>query len=105
MAETSHDQEVRLRLVERDNNDIKSYLKKLDGYFDAFVRIEEKQIGTGEAISRAFGEISKLDERVKPLELAFPGLKEVRGWIITGVLGILGLLGTAVLYLVIKLPI
>lgn len=101
MAEPTHEHEVRLRLVERDNTDIKAYLKKLDGYFEAFVRIEEKQIGFGEAVGRAFAEIEKIDRRLTPIEQAFPGLKEVRGWIITGVLGIIGILGVAVIALVV----
>lgn len=97
------DHEVRLRVVEKDSLDIKSSFRRIEEYLQTLTRIEERQVGFGDAVARSFKEIEKLEQRVMDIEVVIPGLKEVRGWIITGVLGIMGLLGTAVFYLVVHI--
>lgn len=46
--------------------------------------------------------LASVDKRVATIEQKLPGLIEARRWIVTGVLGIIGLVGLAVWELVIK---
>jgi hypothetical protein len=55
-------------------------------------RLEERQAETTRAIERAFEAIADKDTRLKVVEIEVPSLKEVRRWVITGVLSTIGIL-------------
>lgn len=85
-------------------------------------RIDVQQQTTAEAVGRSFAEtdslVRKMDEHVKDNELKFskiddrlasvdvemPGLKEMRRWAVTGIVAVLGMLGTSLVLLVLKVP-
>lgn len=48
------------------------------------------------------GELAAINARVHVVEKEIPSLKETRGWIVRGMLAILGVLGLAVVALVMK---
>ena len=94
--------------------------KKLDNITEALrslVRIEERQLATGDRLaqgSQTFQdhetrlrkiEIAvpeNLDKRLSSIEVSMPGLKESRGWVIAGVLGGLAMMGGAIVHTVLK---
>lgn len=92
--------------------------QKLDKLIDAMsslVRIEERQQATGDRLAMGAQTFQdhesrlrkvelavpdNLDKRLSVIEIALPGLKELRKWVIMGVLGGLGMIGAALLKLV-----
>jgi len=111
----------RLSLLEqRMDTTIQRVDSKLDNIAAALqtlVRIEERQLH----VSKRFDEFSagatsreerlrqvelampeNLDKRLSSIETTLPGLKELRKWVISGVLGGLGMMGAAILHTVLK---
>lgn len=78
--------QYRLTMIEKTLQAISENLTKL-------ASLEQKHIETREAIERAFNALEKHDTRIKSIETEMPTLQLVRGWVITGVVGILGLVG------------
>lgn len=92
--------------------------QKLDKIVDALsslVRIEERQQATGDRLAlgaQTFQDHearirkveldmpNNLDHRLSSIETNMPGLKELRKWVIMGVLGGLGMMGAALVKLV-----
>lgn len=85
--------QYRLTMIEKTLEQIADNLSKL-------ASLEQKHLETREALERAFSTIEKHDGRLRVMETEMPTLTLVRGWIIMGVVGILGLLGVAVFKLV-----
>ena len=93
---------------------------KLDDIGNALVtlaRIDERQIAISENLVKVLDTQSlhstrlaavervipnELDKRLGAIENVMPGLKETRGWVITGVLAGIGMIGIAVVALVLK---
>jgi hypothetical protein len=91
---------------------------KLDGIaatLSSLARIEERQVNTSERLSTSSTITAdhesririlekempvKAEDRITAIEKAMPGLIENRGWVISGVLGVLSLVGLAVVKLV-----
>lgn len=92
--------------------------EKLDSFgasLSTLIRIEERQIYSAEKQDAIYSTVRELDTRARSLELAIPenlskrlnaieakmpGLIELRKWAILGALGIAGIIGTAVIKLV-----
>lgn len=81
--------QYRLEMIENALRSISETLAKL-------ATLEQKHIETREAIERAFDAIADKDKRLRDIETEMPMLKMVKGWVITGVIGIIGLLATAI---------
>lgn len=85
--------QYRLGMIEKTLEAIRDNLTQL-------AQLEQKHIETREALSRAFDEIKNHDGRLRSIEGEMPTLKLTRGWVISGVLGVLALLGVAIFKLV-----
>ncbi len=112
----------RLAAVEQGHAHVKDTVtnmdQKLDKIVDALsslVRIEERQQATGDRLAMGAQTFQdhesrlrkveldipdNLDKRLSSIEVDMPGLKELRKWVILGVLGGLGMMGTALVKLV-----
>lgn len=84
--------QYRLSMIEQSLHAISDTLTKL-------AQLEQKHIETREAIGRAFDSIDGHDLRIRGMEAEMPTLKLVRGWVISGCIGIIGLLAVSVLKL------
>lgn len=101
--------------VEGVVNNMDQKLDKLIDAMSSLVRIEERQQATGDRLAmgaqtfqdhesrlrRVEQDIpNNLDKRLSAIEMNMPGLKELRKWVIMGVLGGLGMMGAALIKLV-----
>ncbi len=96
--------ELRLRLLEQDREDMRDAIESIKGSLQALVRLEERHAETREALGRAFKESKDIHDRVSAIEKVIPGLVEMRGWLVKANLGILGLIGLAIIGLVVIAP-
>lgn len=74
-------------------------------------RLEERHSETREGLSRAFSRIERLDARlaedrleIERIKGQMEPLKETRKWIVGGIISIVGIVGTAVITLVVIAP-
>ncbi len=98
---------MRLDGMQSDLGEMKTTLRELAASVARLAVIEEKQANTTAALERAFsavdevqGDGKELDKRLRAIELALPGLVELRSWVIRGILAGLGMIGFAVFKLV-----
>ena len=113
--------EKRLELLEQQLQETRREMGgKLDNIGNALqglVRIEERQVNTNSQLSELSSDMrdqenrlrkieyaipENLSRRLASIEVTLPGLKELRRWVITGVLAGLGMIGGAALHLVLK---
>jgi len=94
--------------LERDTNELRDAVmslrdsqQEISKSLQRLVSLEERHMETREAMSRAFGAIEKVNDRLLKIEQDMPGLREVRGWVINGVLTVVAIVGAGVLALVI----
>lgn len=80
--------QYRLGMIEKTLEAIRDNLTQL-------AQLEQKHIETRDALGRAFEQINAHDNRIRTVEQEMPTLKMVRGWVVSGVIGIVGLLGVA----------
>lgn len=66
------------------------------------VRLDQKQIETANGLSRAFAALKELEARIATIELAIPILNLTSGWVRSGVVAVVGIVGFAIIYLVLK---
>lgn len=102
-SERRHDNKllgVRLDALHGDVGEIKSTLKSLSDAILKLALVEERQARANEAIERAFGSVSRVDNKVGALELrvielekAVPAYDRASQWVDRAVWGCLGLLG------------
>ena len=91
----------RVAVLERSCDEMKTAIMDIRDSLQVLVRLEERHAETREALSRAFGDIEKVELRLSTIEQHMPGLVEMRGWVIMGMLGIAGLVGVALVGLVV----
>lgn len=99
--------EHRIGAVEQAVERISLAVQKMAESTAKLVTLEERHAETREGLERAFRSIEQrehehdsLVDRVMTIEVAMPGLKEVRSWVIRGVLSIIGVIGMAMLMMV-----
>lgn len=88
--------------LKSDFSEVKLTLVGMQKAMEALVRMDEQQNNQRAAISRAFDELNKerdrreqIEKRIHLLEVDAPSYKELRQWVIGGVLtGIIALLGS-----------
>jgi len=108
--------------VKADIGEMRTSLHGMQRAMEALVRIDEQQINIRSSIGRSFDEIKDerikreaeiaderksrmaLDERVQRLEIDAPSFKELRRWVIGGVLAGMGMLAAALLKVIVFDP-
>lgn len=94
------DIEERVGVVEYAVGEIKESVNKIASAVETLARVEVKHEETREAMSRAFRTLDSHEQRITAVEAALPPLKEARGWAVRGLLAIVGMVGIALLGLV-----
>lgn len=65
------------------------------------VRIDERQVAIAERLQLGAATMQKHEERLSAIEAVMPGLKEMRTYVVAGVMAGAGMIGVAVLKLVV----
>ena len=83
---------TRLGLLSEDVRELKETLRKIASAVTRLALVEERQMQTNEALSRAFKQIDKLDlkltgieQRLGTLERLQPLQQQTNGWVMTSV--------------------
>lgn len=77
-------------------NRIEDTLEKVSETLGKLAVLEQRHIETREAIERSFSEIKALNERMRVVELDMPMLRQIKNWIVSGVVAVVGVVGMAV---------
>ena len=83
---------TRLGLLSEDVGELKETLRQIASAVTRLALVEERQMQTNEALSRAFKQIDKLDlkltgieQRIGSLERMQPIQQQTNGWVLTAV--------------------
>lgn len=85
----------RLTMIEKTLEAVSLNLKQL-------TELEIKHIETREALGRAFDELASQSKRITVVELEMPTMRLARGWIIAGVVAIVGMVGVAAMRVIVS---
>lgn len=77
-------------------NRIEDTLEKVSETLGKLAVLEQRHIETREAIERSFSEIKALNERMRVVELDMPMLHQIKNWIVSGMVAVVGVVGMAV---------
>lgn len=77
-------------------NRIEDTLEKVSETLGKLAVLEQRHLETREAIERSFSEIKALNERMRAVELDMPMLRQIKNWIVSGVVAVVGVVGMAV---------
>lgn len=83
--------------IERIGDDvaaIKAEMQRIAAGMERIARLEERHATHNDALTRAFTRVEQIEQRLVKLEVEVPITRMVRGWVISGVIGVVGLLGT-----------
>lgn len=99
MNETQTVLEFRVHALEGSVGKIEEAVKSIDSSLQILVKLEAHHAETRGSVDRAFTLIADHEKRMRDLEKEAPVTKLVRGWIIAGVIGVVCLVGVAVIEL------
>lgn len=88
------------KVVERVSDAVES----IDESLKTLTRLDVKHDETNAGLSRAFISLEDHEKRMRAIEAEMPTMKLGSRWVFRAATGVLGLVGVAVLYLVITLP-
>lgn len=88
--------EARLNTVERSIEKIETSVAKIADSMELIARLEERHAVTREALDKVAKSVESIDGRLVAVEIVVPMLKEARGWLIAGVLGVVAAVGSAI---------
>jgi hypothetical protein len=69
---------------------------------EALARIEERQLGISTRLAESARVQLDLEKRLTGIEVEMPGLREMRKWVVAGILGGLGMMGVSLAQMVLK---
>lgn len=93
--------EYRIEALEGSVNEIKSAVKSIDASLRVLSRLEQRHAETRDGLERAFAEIADHETRVRTIETEMPTTKLIRGWVIAAVVCVIGMMGMAMIRLVV----
>ena len=101
----------RLSVVEKAVERISEGVQKIAEYTGKLAVLEERHAETRDGLERAFTAIEKVgrehentEARLQNIEVVMPGLKETRKWVVGGILAIVGMVGLAMVAIVVNTP-
>ena len=90
----------RMDRIGGDIVEIKDELKGITAGLEKLARLEERHDNHTKALERAFTTLKGVEDRLKTLEVQEPINKMVGKWVVSGVLGVVAILGVQVVSMV-----
>lgn len=94
--------EFRITNLEGAVGEIRGAVKSIDASLQTLARLELHHAETRDGLGRAFTAINDHEIRMRAVEAEMPMAKLVRNWVIGGVIGVVVLVGVAVVGLVLS---
>ena len=91
----------RLTVVESAIEEIRDATKSIAESVRSIAVLEERHAQTSQAMARIFEAMKDVEARLRPIENDMPGLREIRRWVVGGVLSITSIVGAAIVALVV----
>lgn len=88
--------DFRISALETAVSEVKEAVKSIDQSLKTLASLEVRHGETRDALGRAFDQLKEIDGRVRRIEQDMPTMRLVKGWVISGVVGCMGLVGMAV---------
>jgi len=85
-----------------DVTDIKGTMKLMTDAVSKLTAVEQRQSDQSERIADAYALIASHATRIGTIEIAMPGLKELRRWVVAGMVAGVGMMFVSVFGLVLK---
>ena len=103
-AQTQHGEQAHLEsrvvFLEKAVEQVRDAVKSIDGSLKELVRLGVAHEQTRETLSRVWLELEDHEKRLRQIEVDMPTMRLARGWVVSGVVGLVGLLGLALAKLV-----
>lgn len=93
--------EFRVGALEAVVGEIKSAVKSIDQSLQSLARLETRHAETRDGLARAFDDIEDHETRLRTVEGEMPTMKLTRSWTMRGVIYVVGVVGLALIGLVI----
>lgn len=94
--------DVRVTNLEKVVERVSTAVESIDESLKTLTRLDVKHDETRDGLGRAFISLEDHEKRMRVIEAEMPTIKLGRGWLFAGVIGVIGLLGTAIVHLVLK---
>lgn len=101
MTEPRSVTDLRIENLEEAVGEIKQAVRSIDTSLQTLARLEVHHAETRDSITRAFAEINDHETRMRVLEEDAPTMRMIRTWVLAGVVGVVAMVGTAIVGLVI----
>jgi hypothetical protein len=102
-------EEARIQSLEQRTAVLGETINRVEGKVDnivdtlnSLVRIEERQIAINARLAEGAQTMQNHEGRIKNMEVVMPGLIEKSGWMVAGLLGVIGVVGMQILHMVLK---
>ena len=102
-------EEARIQSLEQRTAVLGETINRVEGKVDnivdtlnSLVRIEERQIAINARLAEGAQTMQNHEGRIKNMEVVMPGLIEKSGWMVAGLLGVIGVVGMLILHMVLK---
>lgn len=87
--------------VDQQGRKMDTKLDSIGQSISLLVRIDERQVAIAERLQLGASTMQKHEERLAKIELVLPGLKELRHYVMLGIVAGVGMIAAAVLKLVV----
>lgn len=84
-----------ISVLEQRMNRVDAKLDNITELLQGLVRLEERQSQVNSKLGEVSIDVTDIDKRLRAVEITLPGLKELRAWVIGGVISGLGMMATA----------
>ena len=94
--------DIRVTNLEKVVERVSVAVESIDDSLKTLTRLDVKHDETRTGLGRAFTMLEDHEERVRQIEGEMPTVKQARSWIFSSAMGVVGMVGMAVVYLVLK---
>lgn len=94
--------DVRVTNLEKVVERVSSAVESIDESLKVLTRLDVKHEEANKSVDRAFVSLKDHEGRIRVIETEMPTMKLVRGWVITGAIALIGLVGLTIVKMVLK---